>query len=335
MWCTTNTGNHLLHLAHHPHAANRPYLVKRNVALRDRFRHFNAMVTPVACFSASHTKVHKQDLCKMDVVFRLLLCSIVGPPGHVDWPLPWQEILHHWNEIFHQYQLPWLKNMVRLPGQRSTSWPAWLDGSAVLHPPLRSNTLLTISALFFIPYHTCCWRLRTCLVELPVFPHCESIQHAQLQQLNRRTVAKFPGHFFIFPHLFSSSALTFPKVVLDVAHSRCYRRLRFKKGPSPNRRNQRIDVCWWYFDPCCQQWKCWNLHAVNKLGVCSSRSAPPTTAVASLYTLDPEEILGRPRRCGCSAVRGRRVWPDNTHCLLTSVKGRAAIFFTQKKNSWR
>ena len=39
----------------------------------------------------------------------------------------------------------------------------------------------------------------------------------------------------------------------------------------------------------------------------SSRSAPPTTSVASLYTLDPQEFFGRPRRCGCSAIRGRRV----------------------------
>ena len=36
----------------------------------------------------------------------------------------------------------------------------------------------------------------------------------------------------------------------------------------------------------------------------SSRSAPPTTSVASLYTLDPQEFFGRPRRCGCSAIRG-------------------------------
>lgn len=91
--------------------------------MQGRFKYFNA-VRPVACFGAARRKVYKKDLCKMDVVFRLLLCSIVGPPGHVDWPLPWQEILHHWNEIFHQYQSPWLKNMVRLPGQRSTSWPA-------------------------------------------------------------------------------------------------------------------------------------------------------------------------------------------------------------------
>ena len=104
MLCTANTGNHSLDLAHHLHAAskaffaNRPYLVNRNVAMQDRFRYFNSMVTPVACFGAAHRKVYKQDLCKMDIVFRRLLRSIVGPPGDVDWTLPRHEILHHWNE---------------------------------------------------------------------------------------------------------------------------------------------------------------------------------------------------------------------------------------------
>ena len=63
--------------------------------MRDRFKYFNAMVTPVACFGAAHRKVYKQDLCKMDIVFRGLLRSIVGRPGGVDWTLPWHEILHH------------------------------------------------------------------------------------------------------------------------------------------------------------------------------------------------------------------------------------------------
>ena len=104
MLCTANTGSHTLDVAHHLDAAskafyaNRAYLVNRNVAMRDRFRYFNAMVTPVACFGAAHRKVYKQDLCKMDIVFRRLLRSIVGPPGDVDWTLPWHKILHHWNE---------------------------------------------------------------------------------------------------------------------------------------------------------------------------------------------------------------------------------------------
>ena len=73
-------------------------LVNKNVTMRDCFRYFDAMVTPVACFGAAHRKVYKQDPYKMDVVFRPLLRFIVGPPGDVDWTLPWHEILHPWNE---------------------------------------------------------------------------------------------------------------------------------------------------------------------------------------------------------------------------------------------
>ena len=62
--------------------------------MRDRFKYLNAMVTPVACLGAAH----KQDLCKMDIVFRRLLRSWVGPPGDVDWTLPWHGIFHHWNQ---------------------------------------------------------------------------------------------------------------------------------------------------------------------------------------------------------------------------------------------
>ena len=58
----------------------------------------------------------------------------------------------------------------------------------------------------------------------------------------------------------------------------------------------------------------------------SSRSAPRTTSVASLYTFGPQEFFGRPLRCGCSTIHGGRAWPESAHCLLTSVKGRAAIF---------
>ena len=102
MLCTANTGNHTLDLAHHLHAAskaffaNRPYLVNRNVAMQDRLKYFNAMVTPVACFGAAHKKVYKQDLCKMDA--SPVAGFIVGPPGDVDWTLPWHRILHHWND---------------------------------------------------------------------------------------------------------------------------------------------------------------------------------------------------------------------------------------------
>ena len=103
MLCTAGTGNHAPNLAHHLPAASKAFfahiffLVNRNVTMRGRFKYFDAMVTPVACFGAAHRKVYKQDLCRMDIVFRRLR-SIVGPPGDVEWTLPWHEILHHWNE---------------------------------------------------------------------------------------------------------------------------------------------------------------------------------------------------------------------------------------------
>ena len=66
--------------------------------MRDCFKYLDAMVTPVVFFGAAHRKVYKQDLCRMDIAFRRLLRSIVGPPADVDWTLPWHENLHHWNE---------------------------------------------------------------------------------------------------------------------------------------------------------------------------------------------------------------------------------------------
>ena len=63
MLCTANTGNHTSDLAQRPQTASkafyshRPSLVNKNVTMRDRFGYFDAMVTPVACFGAAHTKI--------------------------------------------------------------------------------------------------------------------------------------------------------------------------------------------------------------------------------------------------------------------------------------
>ena len=56
------------------------------------------MFTPAVCFGSAQEKECKQDLYKMDIVFRRLLRSTVGPPDDMDGTLPWHEILHHWNE---------------------------------------------------------------------------------------------------------------------------------------------------------------------------------------------------------------------------------------------
>ena len=78
--------------------AHRPFLVNRNVAMRDRFKYFDAMVTPVACFGAAHRKVYKQDLWRMDIVFARYYVPLLG--HLVTWigRCRWHEILHHWNE---------------------------------------------------------------------------------------------------------------------------------------------------------------------------------------------------------------------------------------------
>ena len=59
-------------------------------------------------------------------------------------------------------------------------------------------------------------------------------------------------------------------------------------------------------------WRCAKQKDRVKIFHCSmlekkalSRSAPPTAAVPSLYTWDPQEFFGGPRRCGCLAIRGR------------------------------
>ena len=80
--------------------------------MKGPFGYFNAMVTPVVCFGAARRKVYKQDLCKMDIVFRRLLRSIVRPPGDVDWTLPWHpSALERTSELSHSSS--WIENVVR------------------------------------------------------------------------------------------------------------------------------------------------------------------------------------------------------------------------------
>ena len=40
---------------------------------------------------------HPEYTLNVDVVFRKLLRSVVGPPAATDWTRPWHEILHDWN----------------------------------------------------------------------------------------------------------------------------------------------------------------------------------------------------------------------------------------------
>ena len=54
-------------------------------------------VTPIACFAAGHRSIRQHDLHILDVEFRRLVRSVVGPPSGVCWSSPWHEILHEWN----------------------------------------------------------------------------------------------------------------------------------------------------------------------------------------------------------------------------------------------
>ena len=67
-------------------------LCDKNVSLAHRLEYFQSVASPVACFASGHRAVHTQHLHKMDVEFRRLLRHLVGPPGGVDWSLPWHEI---------------------------------------------------------------------------------------------------------------------------------------------------------------------------------------------------------------------------------------------------
>jgi len=55
------------------------------------------MDTAETCFASAHRKICKQDLGKLDIKFRKLVHTIVGPPGGLDWCAAWHDILHEWN----------------------------------------------------------------------------------------------------------------------------------------------------------------------------------------------------------------------------------------------
>ena len=73
------------------------------MSLAARLRYFDTIITPVACFAAGHRAIFKNDLNNVDVVFRKLLRSVVGPPAATDWSRPWHEILHDWNARVAQF----------------------------------------------------------------------------------------------------------------------------------------------------------------------------------------------------------------------------------------
>ena len=83
-----NRGSQRLDLEYHLQAASKAFFANRNilcnktVSLVKRLQFCDKIVTPVpvACFAAGHRKIYKTDLETMDVHFRRLLRSVVGPP---------------------------------------------------------------------------------------------------------------------------------------------------------------------------------------------------------------------------------------------------------------
>ena len=78
--------------------ANKWILEDRRVPISQRLRYFDSVVSSVACFAGGHRTMYKEHIQSLDLHFRKLCRSIVGPPPHIDWTLEWHEILHVWNE---------------------------------------------------------------------------------------------------------------------------------------------------------------------------------------------------------------------------------------------
>ena len=78
------------------HSNKRTFLDK-NVSINSKLKLFEATVTPIACFAARHRSIRQHDLHILDVEFRRLVRSVVGPPSGVCWSSLWQEILYEWN----------------------------------------------------------------------------------------------------------------------------------------------------------------------------------------------------------------------------------------------
>ena len=62
------------------------------------------MVSSVACFGSGHKAIfffgaiYNSQLATLDVEFRKLCASMVGPPPKVDWSAAWNGALHLWHE---------------------------------------------------------------------------------------------------------------------------------------------------------------------------------------------------------------------------------------------
>ena len=63
---------------------NRWILCDPKVSIAQKIEYFDRVISPIACFAAAHRPVYRNDLHKMDVAYRRLLRSVVGPPRNID-----------------------------------------------------------------------------------------------------------------------------------------------------------------------------------------------------------------------------------------------------------
>ena len=132
-----NTHQHHLQAARAFHA-DKWILCEKSVSVLHKLRYFEKVISPVACFGASHRAIHKDALAKLDVESRRLMRMVVSPPAHTNWASsPWHEILHGWNnkvQVLSDYAglKPWSVTCVEavwkfasyvatLPSERRTS----------------------------------------------------------------------------------------------------------------------------------------------------------------------------------------------------------------------
>ena len=87
-----------LQAASRAYYANKWILNDRSVPVWSRLQFFAAVVSPVACFGGCDRTTNKDDMNKLDVVFRRLARQLVGPPSGMDWRQPWHETLHLWHD---------------------------------------------------------------------------------------------------------------------------------------------------------------------------------------------------------------------------------------------
>ena len=95
-------------LQHHLQAASTALhadkwiLCDKNVSVLHRLGYFEKVISPVACFGASHRAIQKNDIAKLDVENRRLMRMVVGPFADTNWASPWHEILHGWDNKAHR-----------------------------------------------------------------------------------------------------------------------------------------------------------------------------------------------------------------------------------------